>query len=99
MVVNIYKDKSTDIIYIGRGSPFGNPYSSKISKYKDVIYCETREEAIEKYEIWLLSDLEIVGWNKPTIEQIKELKGKKLGCYCKPKPCHGDILEKIANNY
>jgi len=25
-------------------------------------------------------------------ESVLELKGKTLGCYCKPKDCHGDIL-------
>ena len=25
------------------------------------------------------------------------LKGKVLGCWCKPGPCHGDVLARIAN--
>ena len=25
-----------------------------------------------------------------------ELKGKILGCWCKPLPCHGDIIIKIT---
>ena len=24
-----------------------------------------------------------------------ELEGKELGCWCKPSPCHGDILIKL----
>jgi hypothetical protein len=24
--------------------------------------------------------------------QVLALRGKRLGCYCKPKPCHGDII-------
>jgi hypothetical protein len=24
--------------------------------------------------------------------QVLSLRGKRLGCYCKPKPCHGDII-------
>lgn len=27
---------------------------------------------------------------------VKNLKGKTLGCFCKPRPCHGDILAKLA---
>lgn len=23
---------------------------------------------------------------------VRKLNGKRLGCYCKPNPCHGDIL-------
>ena len=26
-----------------------------------------------------------------------ELKGKTLGCFCKPKSCHGDVLVELAN--
>lgn len=28
-----------------------------------------------------------------------ELKGKNLGCWCKPKPCHGDVIVEFLNNY
>ena len=31
------------------------------------------------------------------LEAIEELEGKELGCWCKPGPCHGDILIKIFN--
>ena len=27
-----------------------------------------------------------------------ELVGKRLGCFCKPQPCHGDVLAELANN-
>ena len=27
---------------------------------------------------------------------LGELRGKILGCWCKPKPCHGDILVKLV---
>jgi len=27
----------------------------------------------------------------------KELKGYNLICHCAPKPCHGDVLIKVAN--
>lgn len=29
---------------------------------------------------------------------FKELKGKTLGCYCHPKPCHAHILWALAND-
>lgn len=28
---------------------------------------------------------------------LDELKGKELGCWCKPNRCHGDILIKLLN--
>lgn len=29
--------------------------------------------------------------------QLPELKGKVLGCWCKPNACHGDVLIKLLN--
>jgi len=31
-------------------------------------------------------------------QQVGELKGKVLVCYCKPKACHGDVLAGAANH-
>lgn len=88
MVVHCKRSKYD--VYIGRPSIWGNPFSHKsgtLAKYK----CATREEAIEKYTDWLLTQPEL-------IEKAKsELKGKVLGCWCSPNACHGDILAAIAN--
>lgn len=32
------------------------------------------------------------------IKDIEELRGKVLGCWCKPGPCHGDILLELLGN-
>ena len=69
-------------IYIGRGSKWGNPFI--IDKDGD------RLEVIQKYEEYLVN-------NKKLLDSLYELKGKTLGCYCSPKPCHGDILIKHVN--
>jgi hypothetical protein len=50
----------------------------------------SRREAIQKFEDYLLS-------NEELMESLSELKGKTLGCWCKPKSCHGDILLRYAN--
>ena len=47
---------------------------------------------MELYEIWLRNKIK-----KEGIEEIKKLKNKVLGCWCKPDKCHGDILIKILN--
>ena len=77
-------------IYIGRGSKWGNPYSHKEGTAA-LWVVETREDAIRLYEEWLRAQPELVEAAK------KELKGKDLGCWCKPLACHGDVLLKIAN--
>ena len=70
-------------VYIGRPGPWGNPF--EIGKDGD------RKEVVEKYAEWLLAQPELVEKAK------EELKGKVLGCWCAPNLCHGNILEKIAN--
>lgn len=73
-------------VYIGRGSKWGNPWVIG----KD----GTREEVIEKYRTALWD------WVKKEPEQatkaLAELHGKDLVCFCKPAPCHGDVLEAAA---
>ena len=68
-------------VYIGRPSKWGNPF--KIGRDG------TREQVIEKYRKYILSS--------KLINDIHELKGKTLGCWCHPKACHGDVLAELAN--
>jgi len=79
-VVNV-KDEDYDV-YIGKGTKWGNIFREGVDG--------TREEVIVKYD----KDIR----NKPwLIHEIgHELKGRILGCHCKPLPCHGDILVKLA---
>jgi hypothetical protein len=30
------------------------------------------------------------------LAQATSLQGKRLGCWCKPKPCHGDVWARVA---
>lgn len=71
-------------IYIGRPSKWGNPFSIG----KD----GTRAEVIEKYRKYILNKSELMS-------QLSELKNKILGCWCKPKACHGDVLVELVNNF
>lgn len=74
-------------VYIGRPSKWGNPFSVKPSKYACSV--ATVEEALAKYEAWLRSQPELMA-------ALPELRGKVLGCWCAPKPCHGDVLARLA---
>jgi len=82
-------------VYIGRGSPLGNPYSHRHgTKAKYIV--STREKAIEKYEIWLRKRIQRN--NRPIIEALKRIKeDSNLICFCKPLSCHGDVILKILN--
>ncbi len=68
-------------VYIGRPSKWGNPYVIG----KD----GTRNEVIAKYKLHLLMS--------GLVNEVKELKGKDLVCWCAPEPCHGDILLELSN--
>jgi hypothetical protein len=82
-------------VLIGRGSLYGNPFSH-LKNTRAAVQVDTREEAIEAFRLWMTSDLEIPGWQKPTRRQVIALRGKRLGCYCAPKACHGDVLLELA---
>lgn len=82
-------------VYIGRGSEWGNPFSSKPSSY-DVVVVASNTEAILRYEEYLIDRL----YREPALrEEVAKLKGKRLFCYCKPAPCHGDVLALIASRF
>lgn len=80
VVVNKYTDEFD--ILITRESKWGNPFIIG----KD----GTREEVIEKYEVYLRENIEL-------LLCLEELRGKRLGCVCEPLPCHGRILVKLLN--
>jgi len=80
-VVNKYK--SNFDIYIGRGSVWGNPFPMQ-NKSK-----EERMRVIAEYRKHL--DMQIKT-GEITKEMLLELDGKRLGCFCKPQPCHGDVI-------
>jgi hypothetical protein len=72
-----------------RPSKWGNPYSHKegtLAEFK----VDTREDAIKKYEEYLLQ-------NEELMLSLPDLKYKTLGCVCKKLSCHGDILKKYVD--
>lgn len=80
-------------VYIGRGSKWGNPFTHiKNRPTLAQFYVESREEAIEKYREWILTQPQLLA-------DLHELKGKTLGCWCKPKSCHGDVLVELIEQY
>jgi len=79
-------------VYIGRPSKWGNPIKLLAERERPFV--------LANYRAWLDGDVHLaaVYGKPPTKEEIQaELKGKTLGCWCAPKPCHGDVLLEIAN--
>ncbi len=77
-------------IYIGRVCNMGgwklsqskwhNPYSVK--QYG-------RDGALDRYKTYIESN------ENNLLDDLHELAGKRLGCWCKPNRCHGDILREL----
>lgn len=77
-------------VYIGRPGPWGNPFShmpGTLAKFK----VSSREEAVSRFREWFLAQPELIARAR------RELKGKVLGCWCKPSLCHGDVIAEIVD--
>ncbi len=51
----------------------------------------TRREVIALYKAELLTRVDL-------LRELEELRGMRLGCWCAPLPCHGDILVEFLEN-
>ena len=66
------------------------PHVFRVDDFAVVIGTGTREENIAWHREWLL-------WCPAQLRRLRELRGKVLGCWCHPLPCHGDTLDELAN--
>jgi hypothetical protein len=88
----VHCQKETYDIYIGRPSEWGNPFTHiKDRQTQAKFLTKNREEAISKYREWIIQQPHLM-------EKLESLRGKVLGCWCKPKSCHGDILIELLNS-
>jgi hypothetical protein len=77
-------------VYIGRsmpgraGSEFANPF--KIGEHGN------RAEVINRYREHITARLDA---NLELRAALTRLKGKRLGCWCRPAACHGDVLVEL----
>jgi hypothetical protein len=66
-----------------RTSFWGNPFHIGVDG--------TRRAVIAKYRVMVLSRPDMLA-------RLPELRGRVLGCWCKPKPCHADVLAELADS-
>ncbi|WP_370795099.1 DUF4326 domain-containing protein [Bacteroides stercorirosoris] len=88
-VVNIRKE-SCDV-YIGRAGHgqdgyFGNPFRLEATM--------ARGGTLDRYRKYFYHRLST---DEEFRRRIGELQGKTLGCFCKPNPCHGDIIKEYLD--
>jgi phosphopantothenate synthetase len=83
-VVNIRKSEYD--VYIGRpGKGVKSIWGNPFSR-------GSREANIAKFEAYLLETPEL-------IRKLPEIRDKRLGCFCKPKDCHGDVLKRFLDQF
>jgi hypothetical protein len=86
-VINIYRapagwETDPQYVYIGRkGHGFSGAFGNPLY-------------TLEGYDRWLLGRLRTDLLFRTA---VRDLSGKTLVCFCKPKPCHGDILARFAD--
>ena len=89
-VVNLKNEKYD--VYIGRAGRgqdgyFGNPFIMSAG--------QSREASLEKYRDYFYNRLKT---DAEFRKRINGLRGKTLGCFCKPYPCHGDVIAEYLNS-
>lgn len=96
-VVNKYKHTATSgDVYIGRGSPFGSPFSHLSCRSAEQV--PTKEDAVDLYIDWFYLKLdgnnELRRHTDALMDRVIAGEDIKLVCYCKPKLCHGDVIKE-----
>ena len=88
MVVNV-RDSKYDVL-IDRTTIFGNPFKIGIDGDRDLVI--RKYKAYFYKRIW--KDLKFAG----NVASLTFLKNIKLGCWCKPLACHGDVISEFLEN-
>lgn len=96
-------DKHKNVIYVGRGSILGNPYTSiQHKKTLANFVVNSREESISMFRNYLLE--QINNKNQEICQILNHIyilaknEDVFLSCYCKPKSCHADIIKEIVDS-
>ncbi|MGP3980317.1 DUF4326 domain-containing protein [Streptomyces sp. KR80] len=96
-VVNLHGHRDdpdfADVVYVGRpmhrggwaldGSPLASPFRPGPDG--------TREAVVEKYRAWLLGRPDLLAL-------LPGLRGRRLGCWCVPEPCHAQVIAELADS-
>jgi Domain of unknown function (DUF4326) len=81
-----------DVVYVGRAmyrggwrlaaSPLANPFRIGVDGDRDQVIAQYREYLAGRLDLLAL---------------LPELRGKRLGCWCKPLACHADVIAELAD--
>ncbi|MEI5097653.1 DUF4326 domain-containing protein [Streptomyces sp. PmtG] len=82
-----------DVVYVGRAlhrggwDLAGSPLASPFRPGKD----GTRDEVVALYRDHLLGRPDLLAL-------LPELRGRRLGCWCVPEPCHAEVIAELADS-
>ncbi len=68
-------------LLIDRSTEWGNPF--RIGRDGD------RGAVLDQYRRWVLGRSDL-------LRELPRLAGRRLGCWCAPRPCHGDVLAELV---
>ncbi len=81
-----------DVVYVGRAmhrggwhlaaSPLANPFRLGQDG--------SREEVVAAYREYILGRPDLLAL-------LPELRGRRLGCWCVPLPCHAEVIAELAD--
>jgi len=85
-------------VYVGRGSPWGNPYVRRGKARQSAYDVQEVEDPVAAYEAYLKTRPDL-------LRLLPELRGKILGCWCyklgerlpSPERCHAQVLARLAD--
>jgi len=80
----VHCKKSAYDVYIGRPSQFGNPFPLDNPGDK-----RERAAVIDQYRVYFEQRVSEDGEFRAAVAR---LRGLRLGCWCAPRPCHGDVI-------
>jgi len=86
IVVNLRTCHDSDVVRIDRRTLFGNPFKMHSESDRDLV--------IARYRVWFYAR---IVRDREFRRAVLSLRGKKLGCWCAPKSCHGDVIVEWLN--
>jgi hypothetical protein len=95
--ITIGKKWDKEAIYIGRGSPLGNPFAMKDMSQDE------RDRVCDAYITWFNS--KVTGRDPVVLDELSRIHliankhPVTLGCFCAPKRCHGETIKAFLDMY
>lgn len=95
--ITIGKKWDKDAIYIGRGSPLGNPFAMKGMSQDE------RDRVCDAYIIWF--DTKVKERDPVVMDELRRIyllaknEPITLGCFCAPKRCHGETIKSFLDEH